>query len=459
MQVARRGSRGVQESTGPYTTYHGGMLRRLLIVLALVASLFPVAAGARPATASVRVFVEPGANATPILSLIRGARRSIHLEIYLLTERTIIAALGSAARRGVHVRVVLEQRPYGYGRYATTAYAALRGAGVPVRWANESRFTFTHTKSLEVDGRVAAILTLNLSGSGLFRNREFGVIDPNRTVARAITTIVDADWARVRPRYQAPSLVVSPYNARAAFAGIIDRARRTLDLYAEEVNDAGIENRLAAAVRRGVRVRLITSDSSAGVSALTRAGVKVHLMPSPFVHAKAIVADGARVFIGSENISTTSLDRNREIGIMLGASGARVVASTFAADWARSARGGGTGSGPEPTPPPPPPLPVPGKGDLRLAVSISPRTIRRGDALRITVTTRPNAVCSVRVTYPDGYVSRSSVLAAVHTAGPTGTTSWTYDVGSTVTGAATAAVSCRLGARVGAGAATFTITG
>jgi hypothetical protein len=33
---------------------------------------------------------------------------------------------------------------------------------------------------------------------------------------------------------------------------------------------------------------------------------------SLYIHAKAIGTNGATVFIGSENISSTSLDKNRE---------------------------------------------------------------------------------------------------------------------------------------------------
>jgi phosphatidylserine/phosphatidylglycerophosphate/cardiolipin synthase-like enzyme len=94
---------------------------------------------------------------------------------------------------------------------------------------------------------------------------------------------------------------------------------------------------LEAAAHRGVRVRLLISDTSDGVSAVRSHGVKVELMSSPYVHAKAIVADGKRVFIGSENISSVSLDDNREMGIILQTKAAvGVVESTFQADWANN---------------------------------------------------------------------------------------------------------------------------
>src|SRR5579864_7269131 len=71
-----------------------------------------------PAHSSITVFVEPQAHSAPVLALIRSARHSIRLEVYLLTNRTIIGALSRAQAAGINVRVLLEQHPYGADRYA-----------------------------------------------------------------------------------------------------------------------------------------------------------------------------------------------------------------------------------------------------------------------------------------------------------------------------------------------------
>jgi len=392
--------------------------------------------------------VQPGAGTAPVTSVINAARHSIRLEVYLLDNRTIINALARARQRGVDVRVVLEEHPYGAGRYARLGFDELQAAHVPVQWANESAFTFTHTKSIEVDGLVAGIYTFNLSTSGLFDNREFGLIDWDSRAAHAIGAIVDADWNRRRPALSDPTLVVSPYSSRRALQGLIDGAHRTLDIYAEEVADSQIEAHLAAAVRRHVRVRLITSATSPGVDALRANGARVSIMAQPYVHAKAMVADGHRLFIGSENISTTSLDSNREIGILLNNSTlAGVIERTFGQDWA------GSGA----APPPAPATPTT-HGAFGVRVVATPPALRRGSLLTITASTRTGASCTVRVTYPDGYVSRSRALQRVEIADARGTVSWHWHMGSTVTGTASAVVTCTLGTRRASASATFQIT-
>ncbi len=420
------------------------VLSALLAGCCLAGPLLIASRSLAVSSSAVQVFVQPGAHATPILSLIRQARHSIRLEIYLLTDRTIIKELGRATQRGLDVRVLLEERPYGGDRSARLGSAALRLAGVPVRWANEGTFRFTHEKAMEIDGHVAGIFTSNLTSSGIFRNREFGVIDPNSTDASALATIFDGDWNRRRPHLSDPRLVVSPYNSRSALTTLIDRARRSLDLYAEEIDDASIESHLASAVRRQVRVRLITSKSSPGVDALRHAGVSVRLMAHPYVHAKAIVADGSGVFIGSENLSSTSLDQNREVGILLrDANAAAVVERTFAIDW---------GGSPIRTGPPP----SPSRG-LHVRVTAHPRSVTRGRLLTITASTTAGAACRIRVTYPDGYVSRARALSTVETADASGTVSWSWHVGTRVLGTARASVTCTLGSASATGSTTFQV--
>jgi hypothetical protein len=173
-------------------------------------------------------------------------------------------------------------------------------------------------------------------------------------------------------------------------------------------------------------------------------------MRRPFVHAKAIVADGRRLFVGSENLSSASLDRNREIGILMNDSGlAGQVERTFASDWR------GEKALPSATAPPST-GPVTG-GSLQVTVTANPSTIRRGNLLTITGHARPDAACTIEVIYPDGYVSHARSLSGTRVAGSDGGVTWSWHVGSTVTGTAHAVVRCSLGATSGSGEASFVI--
>ena len=108
------------------------------------------------------------------------------------------------------------------------------------------------------------------------------------------------------------------------------------------MDSAAIEDALAAAARRGVTVRVVmTADSeyTSALRSLAADGVRVRLYPDSatalYIHAKLVLADGARAFVGSQNFSTASLEYNRELGVVT--TQAAVIApleATFNGDFA-----------------------------------------------------------------------------------------------------------------------------
>lgn len=292
----------------------------------------------------VQLFVEPDAGTKPITSAIAAATHSVWVEVYLLTDAPVIAALEDATRRGVDVRVMLEQHPYGFDVVSPQrTLQTLATAGIQAKFANVA-FTYTHAKMLIIDGATLFILTANLSqsglgGSSLGRNREFGVIDTHGEDVAEASAIFQADWNRTRPVLHDTNMVVSPVNSRAKITALIALAQSSLQIEDEEMYDTSSEDALIAAAQRGVRVRLIlpgaTDIAAADVARLKTGGVQLVYVSAPFIHAKVIVADGRLAFVGSENFSSTSLDENREVGLLLSDTTAlATITTTFERDWA-----------------------------------------------------------------------------------------------------------------------------
>ena len=264
------------------------------------------------------VFIQPGDGRAPLLDEIQAAQHSIDLEIYIVTDDAILQSLEEAQRRGLHVRVILEEHPFGGGGGQEEVFARLESAGIAVRWGNPV-FRFSHIKTMIVDQAVAIIMNQNLTQSAFSANREFGVVTNRSDAVQAAAAIFAADWSRgVEP--DAGPLVVSPTNAREQLLALVGGVRVSLDLYAEVLRDPQLLDALAAAAERGVRVRIIVSpsaDFAAEVDELAASGVAIRLSRSLYIHAKLIVADGERAFVGSQNLSATSLDQNRELGIIV----------------------------------------------------------------------------------------------------------------------------------------------
>lgn len=292
----------------------------------------------------VQLFVEPGAGVTPVTSAINGATHSVWVEIYLLTDSRVIAALEDAEQRGVDVRVMLEEHPYGFDVVSPErTLQTLNLAGIHARFADPA-YHFTHAKMLIVDNATLIVLTANLSRSGLggssvARNREFGVIDTHADDVSEAQTIFQADWNRTQPVLHDSNMVVSPVNSRAKIMALFASAQTSLLIEDEEMYDVASEDALIAAAQRGVRVQLILPDASnieaADVARLKAGGVQLVYVSAPYIHAKVIVSDGRLAFVGSENFSPTSLDQNREVGLLLAdATALTTITTTFNRDWA-----------------------------------------------------------------------------------------------------------------------------
>lgn len=283
------------------------------------------------------LFIEPEAGTQPVVAALRQAQSSILMKMYLMTEREVIAALKDAVARGVSVRVMLERDLY--GELSNEAlFRDLQAAGVQVKWGNPT-FRLTHEKSIVVDERLALVMTLNQTHSAFTSNREYGIIDTDPNHVAEMVEVFNADWERRAPTIGDPDLVWSPVNARERVVALIDAATDSLDLEQLEMQDQEVEDRLIAAAQRGVGVRVATSPSmeanEPGLERIAAGGVGVRYLTDPPIHAKVIIADGRKALVGSINISTTSLDFNRELGIIVDDEAVvEALQVTFEGDWA-----------------------------------------------------------------------------------------------------------------------------
>jgi len=320
------------------------------------------------AYSDLSLITEPGPGDRPFLQAVRSAQSSADLVMYELSDPTFEQALVSAQKRGVRVQVLLNGGYYGGGSSANeAAYSYLKANGVSVRWS-PSRFALTHQKTLVVDDKTAYIMTLNLVDEDYSTSRDFAVADANSQDVSAIEATFTADWNNrsIRPSHGV-DLVWSP-GALDSQLSLINSARYTLDIYNEEMDDSAVTSALGAAARRGVDVKVVmtaSSDWDSAFKSLTGAGVHVRTYKqdaSLYIHAKMILVDGRRVFLGSQNFSAGSLDDNRELGIILSTAAIiRSLERTFAGDYAHATpfRTPGRSTMPKPKPKPSPPAPHP----------------------------------------------------------------------------------------------------
>jgi phosphatidylserine/phosphatidylglycerophosphate/cardiolipin synthase-like enzyme len=330
--------------------FHRKLSRSLIAVTAALASATAIGvtasvsqAATRPAASGTYTLETLPGSMTWFYNQIKDAKTSIDLTMYELQDTTAEDDLAAAESRGVDVRVILDEREESENA-AAYSYLKSHGVGVVYSW---TKYYYTHEKCMVVDGTTADIMTLNLQSQYYSTTRDFGVVDTNSSDISAITAVFNADYAHkaITPGAGA-DLVWSPTTAQAKLTGLINNAKTSLQIYSEEMDDPTVTTDLENAAKRGVDVRVVGENEdgeyNSEYSALYKAGVKISYYSSStgfYIHGKVIMADyntsAAKIFIGSQNFSNTSLTENRELGLIISNSAIESSINTdFTSDFA-----------------------------------------------------------------------------------------------------------------------------
>jgi PLD-like domain/Putative Ig domain len=389
---------------------------------------------ARDATSSLSLNILPDDGENAIYNFVNSATSSVDVTIYELNDVTLENDLVAREKAGATVRVIIDQAQKSYN---TAAYNLLTAGGVGVVWSSTA-FTYTHQKTITVNNDESYVSSGNFDNTYYATSRDFGVFDTDANDVAAIVAVFNADYAHtsITPS-DGDDLVWSPTDSQTQLLALINGAQHTLDIEQEEFSDTTLVNAIVADENRGVTVRVVVEDPSDYTSELnevTTAGGKVTGYSSStgfYIHAKTVIADygdsTAKAFVGSENFSSNSLNDNRELGIVTtNSSIVSGLETTFDGDF--------TGS------------------DNNKVSIFSPGTLTTAVGGTVYYQTQGEDTCTGTLSYkatglPTGLSINSTTgdisgtastagtytvtLTGTDTTGPTGSATFTWDVGTT----------------------------
>jgi phosphatidylserine/phosphatidylglycerophosphate/cardiolipin synthase-like enzyme len=291
-----------------------------------------------PRTQAPEAFIGPTGLEARMGALIDGAKSTLDVQMYLFTVDALATKLIAAKNRGVTVRVLLD--PDHEGNLNVTP--ALTSGGVNWKKA-PSLYTFSHAKYLIVDKAQAVIMSMNWNVDAMRTERNYGLVDRDIEDIADVQAIFDADWqlasggAPITVNLTCTRLVVSPTNSKTRLLELINSAKTSLDVEVMYISEASIRDAIGAAKTRGVDVRVIVNEpTDESIVYLKGLGIPVKTPATFYLHAKLIIADQV-AFVGSENMSFTSLAKNREVGALaFEPSTFAPIKQQFDADWAAS---------------------------------------------------------------------------------------------------------------------------
>lgn len=256
-----------------------------------------------------------------IVENIDNAQKKIYLETYILTETRIQEALKRASKRWLEIKVVLEKNPYMAFNINNKSFENLTKASINVAWSDSNDFSLNHSKFIIIDD-FAYISTGNFSYSTFTKNRDYYIKISDSEIIDNLNKIFLADYSGEKNNFFHPNIVMSPYNSRDVFTKIIQSAQQTLDIYAQYFSDEDIEFLLEQSAKKWVKIRAIIRKNSddeidPSITTLQNAGVEIYTLSSPSMHSKMFLVDNSYVFLWSVNLSSYSLDKNRELWLMI----------------------------------------------------------------------------------------------------------------------------------------------
>ncbi|HUJ62524.1 MAG TPA: phospholipase D-like domain-containing protein [Kofleriaceae bacterium] len=294
-----------------------------------------------PRSVTPSVFVGPDSWEASIEQQIDAARSSLDVQMYLFTVTDIANHIIAAQQRGVAVRVLLDSSEMPNN---TTVMNDLSAAGVS-NHLDPTVFSFAHAKYMIVDKATAVILSGNFNVGAVTTTgggeRNYGVIDQDAKDVADLQSIYESDWvAGPEPDLSCTRLIVSPINSEQRILDHVNSATKTLDIEVLYLDQTDIRAAVVAAAQRGVAVRILLSDpaknpqNTATEQYFNGMGIPTKILLANYLHTKMIQADGVAL-VGSENMSDTSLTKNREVGeLIFETAPAAQIHAQYELDWA-----------------------------------------------------------------------------------------------------------------------------
>ena len=287
----------------------------------------------------MELLVEPDDGFTPIINHIKRARRNIDTTIFRFDLGEVQRALEAAVTRGVQVRALIAHTNTGGEKRLRKLEMELLAAGVTLARSDDD-FVRYHGKVLIIDRAVLHVMAFNSTSLDTSKSRSFALSTRNRRFVQEALRLFEADMTRQPYTPALDDLVVSPENARQRLGEFIRRAKRQLLIYDPKVTDPGMLRLLAERVRQGVEVRVL------GKADRRASGMLVEKLPKLRLHARVIIRDGERAFVGSQSLRKAELDERREVGLIVGdPKVVKRLASVFESDWSLTGHAAEKGQG------------------------------------------------------------------------------------------------------------------
>lgn len=253
---------------------------------------------------------------------IKNAKSRIYIEMYIFTEKDLRKDLLNAKKRWIDIQVILEKNVYKAPNLNKKTFDEFSKSGIKVTWASSENFSLTHTKLMIIDDEII-ISTANYSYASFSKNREFYLFIKDGILLKHLLSIFKSDFEQKKDIIYDSNLVLSPDYTRNKLDVLLKSAKKSIKMYIQNFADEEILSILKQKKEDWIDIELILPDlkslswNKEEIAKLDKYKIKYKLLKSPYIHAKSILVDEEYLYIWSINMSYYSIEKNREIWVIL----------------------------------------------------------------------------------------------------------------------------------------------
>lgn len=250
-----------------------------------------------------QLVLSPADRRNAIVDLIGSAERELLVSVFRCDDFRILDALADAVGRGVRVKALMTPRAKNWSKRLKDLEALLESMGAEVHRYRGIRTKY-HAKYLVADRRTALVASLNFTRKCLDETCDFIVLTAKPEVASSLARLFERDCADPDaglPEDLSGDIIVGPEQARRRLVELLGTAGKSIRMIDHRLSDPEILGILRHKQDIGVPVQVLGRGMLEGMIS----------------HGRMMVIDDATAVVGSMAHSPPSLNRRREVAIVI----------------------------------------------------------------------------------------------------------------------------------------------
>jgi hypothetical protein len=259
-------------------------------------------------------------NFQPYYDSLTSTQSLLKIQVYEFTEKRIRNLIINLLKKWVDVKIIIEDKKFQQYRntYKDLLNIFTGYKNIEIKSDKQMWTEYIHSKVDLLDDSFW-IKTNNITASAFKSSREYMFHSYDIWVKKSLDNIFDKDWSwnQIETKDIHPNLLICNINCRAIIEDMLNNTKESIYIQTQYITDPSIFEILKNKSNLPW-FKIIVADTDDNDNLLNYFWpAKVKKLKKPYVHAKMILIDNKYLILGSMNLSQNSLDKNREIWIIL----------------------------------------------------------------------------------------------------------------------------------------------